>query len=230
MILKVNQSGVSGQISSIVRLRDVARIELGSQQYDQSCTLDGRPSVALSIYQLPGSNALQTAARRIRQDGGAEAAVPRGARLQHRLRHHAFHSRVDRRSLQDAARRGDPGGHRRAGLPAELAGGDHSVDCRAGGHYRHVRGDGGARLQLEQRFRCSGWCWPSASWSTTRSWWSRTWNAGWNKGQAPREAARKAMDEVTGPVVAVALVLCAVFVPVCVHRRASQASSSASSP
>src|SRR6266436_8000403 len=32
-------------------------------------------------------------------------------------------------------------------------------------------------------------------------------------GLEPREAARRAMDEVTGPVVAVALVLCAVFVP-----------------
>ena len=32
-------------------------------------------------------------------------------------------------------------------------------------------------------------------------------------GLPPREATRKAMDEVTGPVVAVALVLCAVFVP-----------------
>src|SRR5262249_43688262 len=49
------------QAASIVRLRDVAPIELGSQQYDQTCTLDGEPSVALSIYQLPGSNALQTA-------------------------------------------------------------------------------------------------------------------------------------------------------------------------
>ena len=47
--------------TGIVRLRDVARVELGSQQYDQSCTLDGKPSVALSIYQLPGSNALDTA-------------------------------------------------------------------------------------------------------------------------------------------------------------------------
>jgi multidrug efflux pump subunit AcrB len=45
----------------LVRLRDVGRVERGSQQYDQSCTLDGRPSVALSIYQLPGSNALETA-------------------------------------------------------------------------------------------------------------------------------------------------------------------------
>ncbi len=56
--------------TGIVRLRDVVtrtskgqpNIELGSQQYEQSCTLDGQPSVALSIYQLPGSNALDTAA------------------------------------------------------------------------------------------------------------------------------------------------------------------------
>ena len=33
------------------------------------------------------------------------------------------------------------------------------------------------------------------------------------QGLGPREAARRAMDEVTGPVIAVALVLCAVFVP-----------------
>ncbi len=33
------------------------------------------------------------------------------------------------------------------------------------------------------------------------------------EGHGPREAARRAMDEVTGPVIAVALVLCAVFVP-----------------
>ncbi len=51
----------SPPVSAIVRLRDVARVEQGSQQYDQSCTLDGKPSVALSIYQLPGSNALETA-------------------------------------------------------------------------------------------------------------------------------------------------------------------------
>src|SRR5206468_10266264 len=44
----------------VVRLKDVARIELGAQGYDQTCTLDGQPSVALSIYQRPGSNALET--------------------------------------------------------------------------------------------------------------------------------------------------------------------------
>jgi len=41
--------------------RDEEGVQLGSQQYDQSCTLDGQPSVALSIFQLPGSNALETA-------------------------------------------------------------------------------------------------------------------------------------------------------------------------
>jgi multidrug efflux pump subunit AcrB len=55
MILKTDSTG------RIVRLRDVARIELGAQAYDQTCTLDGKPSVALSIYQRPGSNALATA-------------------------------------------------------------------------------------------------------------------------------------------------------------------------
>ena len=55
-------AGPQPQAVGIVRLRDVARVELGSRQYDQSCTLDGKPSVAVSIYQLPGSNALNTAA------------------------------------------------------------------------------------------------------------------------------------------------------------------------
>src|SRR5262245_55327952 len=57
-----SQGSPAPQATGIVRLRDVARVELGSQQYDQACTLDGQPSVALSIYQLPGSNALDTAA------------------------------------------------------------------------------------------------------------------------------------------------------------------------
>ena len=34
---------------------------MGALGYDQTCKLDGSPSVALSVYQLPGTNALQTA-------------------------------------------------------------------------------------------------------------------------------------------------------------------------
>ncbi|HEY7157522.1 MAG TPA: efflux RND transporter permease subunit [Gemmataceae bacterium] len=65
-----NLSSTALPSNGIVRLRDVVTrnehnhpsVERGSQQYDQSCTLDGQPSVALSIYQLPGTNALETAA------------------------------------------------------------------------------------------------------------------------------------------------------------------------
>ncbi len=55
IILKTDDQG------RLVRLKDVAEIQLGAQSYDQTCTLDGRPSVAMSIFQRPGSNALQTA-------------------------------------------------------------------------------------------------------------------------------------------------------------------------
>ena len=55
MILRSDGNG------RIVRIKDVAHSELGALGYDQLCTLDGKPSVALSVYQLPGSNALETA-------------------------------------------------------------------------------------------------------------------------------------------------------------------------
>ena len=61
IVLKTAQSGANRPDAVVVRLHDVARLELGAQQYDQSCTLDTEPSVALSIYQLPGSNAINTA-------------------------------------------------------------------------------------------------------------------------------------------------------------------------
>jgi multidrug efflux pump subunit AcrB len=43
-----------------VRVKDIAKVELGSQQYTQYCRLDTMPSVALAIFQLPGSNSIKT--------------------------------------------------------------------------------------------------------------------------------------------------------------------------
>jgi multidrug efflux pump len=45
----------------VVRVRDVARIELSALSYDISSRLDGQPSAGLGIFQLPGSNALDVA-------------------------------------------------------------------------------------------------------------------------------------------------------------------------
>ena len=45
-----------------VRVRDVARIELGSQDYSVAGRFNGKPSAVLALYQLPGSNAVESAA------------------------------------------------------------------------------------------------------------------------------------------------------------------------
>jgi multidrug efflux pump len=49
--------------AAVVRLRDVARIEMGALNYNQACYFDGRPAVGLAVYQLPGTNALDVADR-----------------------------------------------------------------------------------------------------------------------------------------------------------------------
>ena len=46
---------------SIVRLKDVARIELGAQDYDIIGRLNSKPTAVLALYQLPGSNAIEAA-------------------------------------------------------------------------------------------------------------------------------------------------------------------------
>jgi HAE1 family hydrophobic/amphiphilic exporter-1 len=48
--------------TGIVRVRDVARVELGTQDYSITGHLDGKPSAVVAVYQLPGSNAVNTAA------------------------------------------------------------------------------------------------------------------------------------------------------------------------
>src|SRR5271167_3140643 len=46
----------------VVRVRDVARIELGSQDYTVAGRFNGKPSAVIATYQLPGSNAVDAAA------------------------------------------------------------------------------------------------------------------------------------------------------------------------
>jgi len=47
----------------LIRLNDVARVELGARDYVTNSYLDGKPAVALAIFQRPGSNALAAADR-----------------------------------------------------------------------------------------------------------------------------------------------------------------------
>ncbi len=49
----------TGADGEVVRLKDVARIELGASQYELQSMLDNKPAVAIPVFQAPGSNALE---------------------------------------------------------------------------------------------------------------------------------------------------------------------------
>src|SRR4026209_271445 len=53
IVIRANSDG------SFVRVKDVARIELGAQTYNLESRLNGQPAAAIGLYQLPGSNAVQ---------------------------------------------------------------------------------------------------------------------------------------------------------------------------
>ncbi len=62
----------------ILQLKDVARIELGAQTYALEGRLNGKPAAILAVYQLPGSNAVKTAlgVRKLMEE--AKARFPQG--------------------------------------------------------------------------------------------------------------------------------------------------------
>lgn len=61
IVIRENSDG------STVRLKDIARVELGAQLYNIAGRLNGKPSAILAIYQLPGSNALD-ASKAVRKE------------------------------------------------------------------------------------------------------------------------------------------------------------------
>lgn len=57
IVLRGSPNGEGG----VIRVRDIARAELGAQSYSTNAYMDNQPAVAMPVLQLPGSNALQTA-------------------------------------------------------------------------------------------------------------------------------------------------------------------------
>jgi multidrug efflux pump len=212
----VSGGGLSGgppaPAAALVRLRDVARVERGAQNYINAATLDGRPAVALSVFQLPGTNALQVGDRVRRKMAELKARFPEG--LDYEIAYDT--TPFIRESVMDVVYTLlEAVGlvavvvlvflqNWRAALipliavPVAIVG---TFAVMAALHYSLnnislfglvlaigiVVDDAIVVVENVER-------------------WLR-------HGLPPREAARKAMDEVTGPVIAIALVLCAVFVP-----------------
>jgi multidrug efflux pump len=53
----VIKAGADGQV---IRVRDVARVELAALDYSMNSKLDGKPTASIAIFQLPGSNSIKT--------------------------------------------------------------------------------------------------------------------------------------------------------------------------
>ncbi|MFO0880226.1 MAG: multidrug efflux RND transporter permease subunit [Gemmataceae bacterium] len=197
---------------SIVRLRDIARVELGAMQYDQACTLDGQPSVALSIYQLPGSNALATAQGVYKKMTELRQRFPDG--LDYKIVYDTTPF-IQESIFEVFITLGDAiflvaivvlvflQNWRATVIPLI------AVPVAIVGTFAVMAAVGFSlnNLSLFGLVLAIGIVVDDAIVVVENV---ERWL---EEGHPPREAARKAMNEVTGPVVAVALVLCAVFVP-----------------
>jgi len=72
IVVRANPDG------SIVRLKDVARVDLGAQYYNLLGRLDGKPAAIVAIYQLPGSNAIAAAKGAAKLMENAKKSFPPG--------------------------------------------------------------------------------------------------------------------------------------------------------
>ena len=228
-----NQSGTAstsvGQAAAIVRIRDVVTprrevvgadgrrqtiggVELGAQQYDQSATLDGNPTVALTIYGLPGANAINTAQSVYKKMEELSKRFPEGMRYEIVYDTTPFIRQSVMevfKTLRDAVilvaivvlvflQSWRAALIPLVAVPVAVIG---TFAVMAALHFSLNN------LTLFGLVLAIGIVVDDAIVvvENVERWLEH--------GLDPREAARKAMDEVTGPVIAIALVLTAVFVP-----------------
>jgi multidrug efflux pump len=196
----------------IVRLRDLANLELGAQSYTNAATFDGKPAVGLAIHMLPGANALDVADRVQAKMEELQDHFPTGVKYEIAYDTTPF----IRESIDDVVwtlfeaiglvavvvlvflQNWRAAVIPLAAVPVAIIG-TFAVMFALGFTLNNISLFGlvlaigivvdDAIVVVENVER---WL---------------------EKGLTPREAAYKAMEEVTGPVIAIALVLCAVFVP-----------------
>ena len=185
---------------SVVRLRDVARIELGALNYQQiaprerpagarsspssrrpdrtrstSPTASGRPWRTSRPASRPTWTTPSPSTRRL--------PVTEGIReiLETLLERDAA---GDRSSSSSSSRTGAPRSSRWSRCRSRSSARSRSSRCS---------------VSRSTRSRCSGWCWRSGWWSTTRSSSSRRCEHHIEEGMSPRDATLQAMREVSGP-------------------------------
>ncbi len=197
---------------SIVRLGDVGRAELGARSYDVGSRLDGQEGVTIALFQQPGSNALATAERVRREIESLEKGFPEGLEAAIHYDTTVFVEESIREVwktlfeavvlvfivvlvfLQDWRATIIP----MVAVPVSLVGTFAAM---------RLFGFSLNNLSLFGLVLAIGIVVDDAIVVVENV---ERWLSG---GLPAREAARRAMGEVAGPVIAIALVLCSVFVP-----------------
>ena len=205
----VVKTGPNGQIT---RLRDVGRVELGAKSQDTANYLDDSPSAGIGVFQLPGSNALDTARRVKSKMAELRQRFPEG--LDFRIYydttpyisesiHEVFKTLRDAVILVAVVVLAFLQNWRSALIPlvavpvaivgtfAAMAAFDFSLNT----------------LSLFGLVLAIGIVVDDAIVVVEAT------EHHIEQGMNPRDAARKAMDEVSGPVIAIGLVLASVFLP-----------------
>ena len=159
---------------AIVRLKDVARVEVGLRQYVIDSRLNG--AAGHLHRRLPAARRQRARGLGGRPPGarGDEGPLPRRPRLRGLARHHRVRAPVDRRGHPHPLRGDHPRGPGRLPVPAELPRHAHLLDRGRGRPPRHVPVHARRSASPSTCSPSSASCSPSASSWTTRSWWWRT--------------------------------------------------------
>jgi multidrug efflux pump len=209
VILK-SEKGVIVKLKEVVRAKD--GIELGAKNYDVNSYLDGQPSVTMAVFQLPGSNALDTADAIKKAMKRLSLDFPKGVKYDivydttvfiDESIQAVYHTLIEAIVLvfivvlvflQNWRATIIP----MIAVPVSLVG-TFAIMSAMGFSLNNlslfglvlaigiVVDDAIVVVENVERYLAMG--------------------------HSPKEASRKAMDEVSGPVIGIALVLCAVFVP-----------------
>ncbi|HUR35109.1 MAG TPA: efflux RND transporter permease subunit, partial [Vicinamibacterales bacterium] len=198
---------------SVIRLRDVARVELGALNYQQIGRVNGQPGCAIAVFQAPGSNALEVAEGVRAQMAQLESRFPADLRYEYTL--------DTTRAVSEGIRE----------IIITLAEAMVLVVLVVFLFLQNWRATLIPVIAVPVSLIGTFMIFPALGFSVnTLSLFGLVLAIGLvvddaivvveavehhiEEGMAPKDATIKAMDEVSGPVVSIALILAAVFIPV----------------
>ena len=102
--ITIKSASASGTAPQLVRLRDVARVELSQQSYSNFSRFTGHKAAQIVVFALPGANAIQVADRVYKAMAEMSKQFPDGHEVRDPVRHHALRPGSHPRRLRHPVR------------------------------------------------------------------------------------------------------------------------------